>query len=258
MCSVAKKDFKMKYLIVNADDFGLSDYINEGIIKAHKAGAITNATLMIMREYKREAVRLARENPSLCVGLHLDLDELLGGTEGGPERFEMGKISEALSDRRFFREVESEIEAQIRDFKNTGLELTHIDGHHHLHAVPEIFSLIVKKMVRHGIKTIRFSREFDLIKYPPIRWSEEFFQEMRGLLKKNDIKAADHFVTGWQSYDLKDIRDGVTELMVHPGTKEEWRVKELETLMSPEWMEALKANDIKLISFKDLVGMDIG
>ena len=248
----------MKYLIVNADDFGLSDYINEGIIKAHKAGAITNATLMIMREYKREAVRLAKENPSLCVGLHLDLDELLGGAERGPERFEMGRISETLSDRSFLREVESEIEGQIMDFKRTGLKLTHIDGHHHLHAVPEIFSLIVGKMVRHGIKTIRFSREFDLIKYPPIRWTEGFFAEMKELLRKNNIKVADHFVTGWQSYDLKDIRDGVTELMVHPGTKEEWRVRELETLMSPEWMEALKANDIKLISFRDLVGTDIG
>lgn len=248
----------MKYLIVNADDFGLRDDINEGIIKGHKAGVITNATLMIMREYKREAVRLAGENPSLCVGLHLDLDELLGGTGSGPERFEMGKISEALSDGRFFREVESEIEAQIRDFKNTGLKLTHIDGHHHLHAVPEIFSLIVEKMVRHGIKTIRLSREFDLIKYPPIRWSEVFFAEMKELLRKNNIKVADHFVTGWQPYNIKDINDGVTELMVHPGIKEEWRVKELDTLTSPEWMETLMANDIKLISFRDLVGMDIG
>ena len=74
----------MKYLIVNADDFGLSNYINEGIIRAHKAGSVTSTTLMINREFARDAVRLARENSDLCVGLHLDLDDLLGKDETGP------------------------------------------------------------------------------------------------------------------------------------------------------------------------------
>ncbi|MEK7851409.1 MAG: ChbG/HpnK family deacetylase, partial [Deltaproteobacteria bacterium] len=243
--------------IVNADDFGLSDYINEGIIKGHKAGAVTSATLMIKREFARDAVTLARENPHLCVGLHLDLDDLLGKDETGPERFGMERISNMLSNRRFLKEVEAEIDAQIRTFKDTGLELTHIDGHHHLHAIPEIFPFIVSRMVSYGIKTIRFSKEFDLIKYPPISWDKEFFQEMKALLKKHRIRVADHFVTGWQPYDLKSIGEGVTELMVHPGTKEEWRVKELQILESPEWLDAVKASGIKLISFRDLAEMAI-
>lgn len=247
----------MKYLIVNADDFGLSNYINEGIIRAHKAGSVTSATLMIKREFARDAVILARENPNLCVGLHLDLDDLLGKDETGPERFGMERISRMLSSSRFLKEVEAEIDAQIRSFKNTGLELTHIDGHHHLHAIPELFPLIVNKMVSYGIKTIRFSREFDLIKYPPISWDEEFFQEMKRLLKKHRIRVAKHFVTGWQPYDLKDISDGVTELMTHPGTKEAWRVRELDMLTSREWIDAVKAGGIRLISFRDLAEMAI-
>lgn len=242
----------MKYLIVNADDFGLSDYINEGIIKGHKAGSVTSATLMVKREFVRDAVELAKENPKLCVGLHLDLDDLLGEDKTGTERFSMDRISRMLNDPRFFKEVEAEIDAQIRAFKNTGLELTHLDGHHHLHAIPELFPVIVDKMVSYGIKTIRFSREFDLIKYPPIRWEEQFFREMKGLLKKHKIKVANHFVTGWQSYDLKSIGDGVTELMVHPGTKEDWRVRELQTLESQEWKDAVRENGIRLISFRDL------
>lgn len=247
----------MKYLIVNADDFGLSDYVNEGIIKAHQAGSVTTTTLMIKREFAREGVRLAKENPALCVGLHLDLDDLLGRDEKGSERFGMDRISQMLSSPRFFNGVEGEIDAQIRAFKNTGLNLTHIDGHHHLHAIPELFPLIIDKMVSYGIKTIRFSKEFDLIKYPPIRWTEAFFQEMNDLLKKHNIKVADHFVTGWQPYDLKRIADGVTELMTHPGTREEWRVRELETLVSREWIDAVKAGGIRLISFRELAEMAI-
>lgn len=242
----------MKYLIVNADDFGLSDYINEGIIKGHKAGSITSTTLMVKREFAREAGRLARENLSLSVGLHLDLDDLLGRNEKGSDRFAMLRISQMLSDTRFFNEVESDIDAQIRTFINTGLELTHIDGHHHLHAIPELFHMIVDKAVKCGIKTIRFSKEFNLIKYPPIKWSQSFFEEMKELLKKNNIKYADHFVTGWQPYDLKNIKEGVTELMTHPGTKEDWRVKELDVLMSRAWREAIKENGIRLISFENI------
>lgn len=247
----------MKCLIVNADDLGLSDYINEGIIQAHKAGAVTNSTLMVKREFVSDAVRLARENPSLCVGLHLDLDEFLGRDEKGTERFGMERISRMLSDKRFFSEVEMDIDAQIRAFKDSGLELTHIDGHHHLHAIPELFPLIVEKMVRYGIKTIRFSKEFDLIKYPPIKWGNDFFEEMKGVLKKNNIRVADHFVTGWQPYDLKNIIDGVTELMTHPGTSEDWRVSELTTLTSREWLDAVKTHDIRLISYRDLPEIDI-
>ncbi len=247
----------MKYLIVNADDFGLSDYINEGIIKAHRVGAVTSTTLMVKREFARDAVRLARENPSLCVGLHLDLDYLLGRDEKGTDRFGMERISRMLADKRFSDEVEAEIDAQIRAFKDSGLQLTHIDGHHHLHAIPELFPLIVDRMVHYGIKTIRFSKEFDLIKYPPIKWDTDFFEEMKGLLKENSIMVADHFVTGWQPYDLANIAAGVTELMTHPGTREEWRVSELTTLTSREWSDAIRANDIKLISYRDLSEMKV-
>src|SRR4030065_195749 len=174
----------MKYLIVNADDFGLSDYINEGIIKGHQAGIITSATLMIKREYTRAAVRLSKGNRSLCVGLHLDLDDYLGRDETGTERFGMERISRQLEE--------------------------------------------------------------------PL-----FFQEMKRLLKKNRIRVANHFVKGWQPYDLRSIGDGVTELMVHPGTKEEWRIKELETLESREWIDAVKAVGIRLISFRDLAEVAI-
>lgn len=245
----------MKYLIVNADDFGLTDFINEGILQAHKAGVVTDTTLMVKREFARDAIGLAKENPSLSVGLHLDLDDLLGRNEKGEERLGMERISRMLSDKRFFAEVKMEIDAQIRAFKDSGLELTHMDGHHHLHAIPELFPLIVDRMVHYGIRTVRFSKEFDLIKYPPIRWDCDFYQEMKELLKKNNITVADHFVTGWQPYDLDNIANGVTELMTHPGTREEWRVRELTTLTSPEWMEALNASGIKLLSFRALVEM---
>lgn len=242
----------MKYLIINADDFGLSTPVNEGIIRAFEAGGITNATLMVKRDFAREAVRYAKDNPSLPLGLHLDLDDLLGGNEKGDERFNLDRIGAMLEEESFFKELALEIDEQISAFKETGLELTHIDGHHHLHAIPRIFRLLVEKMVDQGIKTVRFSQKFDLLKYPPIEWNDAFLKEMKALLKQNGIIYADHFITGWQPYDLKKMAHGVTELMTHPGTSEQWRIDELATLTSVEWADALDEQGIILTSFREL------
>ena len=242
----------MKYLIINADDFGLSAPVNEGIIRAFKAGGITNATLMVKRASAGEAVRFAKDNPSLPLGLHLDLDDLLGGAEQGDERFNLDRINAMLKDECFFKELALEIDEQINAFKETGLELTHIDGHHHLHAIPRIFPLLIEKMAGHGIKTVRLSQKFDLVKYPPIEWDDIFFKDMKALLKQNGIIYADHFITGWQPYDLQKMADGVTELMSHPGITEQWRIDELNTLTSGEWAGALDEQGIVLTSFREL------
>ena len=242
----------MKYLIINADDFGLSAPVNEGIIRAFKTGGITNATLMIKRASAGEAIRFAKDNPSLPLGLHLDLDDLLGGAEQGDERFNLDRIGAMLKDESFFKELGLEIDEQINAFKETGLELTHLDGHHHLHAIPRIFPLLIEKMADHGIKTVRLSQKFDLVKYPPIEWDDVFLKEMKALLKQNGITYADHFITGWQPYELQKMANGVTELMSHPGTTEQWRIDELNTLISREWADALDEQGIVLTSFREL------
>ena len=242
----------MKYLIINADDFGLSAPVNEGIIKAFEAGGITNATLMVKRGSAGEAVRFAKNNPSLPLGLHLDLDDLLGGDKKNNERFNLDRIGAMLEEKSFLKTVESEIDGQINAFKETGLELTHIDGHHHLHAIPLIFHLLVEKMVDHGIKTVRLSQRFDLLKYPPIEWDDIFFKEMKELLKEKGLIFTDHFITGWQPYELQNMAHGVTELMVHPGIEEQWRIDELTTLISEEWADALDKQGIVLTSFREI------
>src|ERR1051325_9200623 len=60
-------------LIVNADDFGLSHSVNEAVIRAHHDGILTSASLMVNEAGFEEAVKLAKENPKLGIGLHLTL-----------------------------------------------------------------------------------------------------------------------------------------------------------------------------------------
>jgi predicted glycoside hydrolase/deacetylase ChbG (UPF0249 family) len=100
-------------LIVNADDFGLTAGVNAGIVEAHVGGVVTSTSLMVGRRGAADAARLAREHPSLSVGLHY--------VEDGPEIDDPGHVARTFA-------------AQLERFRElTGVDPTHVDSHHHVH-----------------------------------------------------------------------------------------------------------------------------
>src|SRR5215212_5238159 len=121
-------DMSEKFLIVNADDFGLSPGINRGIIRAHVEGIVTSASLMVRWPAAREAVQLAAAHSALSVGLHVDLGEW--EQQGGEWR----SVYEVISDTESARAVRNEVAAQLRTFRQlVGRDPTHIDSHQHAH-----------------------------------------------------------------------------------------------------------------------------
>lgn len=131
----------MHKVIINADDFGYSRGINLGIIDAHRYGVLTSTTLMATTPGFEHAVSLAKENPDLGVGVHLNL------THGYPllkdhktiidpktGRFRHRSFYETLDFKVDQDEVYREWDAQIQKVINAGIEPTHLDSHHHTHA----------------------------------------------------------------------------------------------------------------------------
>src|SRR5207244_1596197 len=137
-------------LVVNADDFGLSDGVNRAISEAHAAGTVSSASLLVNAPGFADAVRRARAAPALGVGLHFNL------TMGAP--VSPATAVPSLSDRRTGRfwslsrliaralsgrvdgaEVALECAAQIARAKSSGVRLTHLDGHQHTHVLPGIW-----------------------------------------------------------------------------------------------------------------------
>src|SRR5205085_9236593 len=132
----------VRRVIINADDFGRSPSINEAVLRAHRDGILTTASLMVNESGFDEAVALARENPRLGVGLHLTL--LMGRSALSP-----GEIPGLVNDRggfaddpvtagcRYFfqrglrEQLRREIHAQFARFRATGLPLDHVNGHLH-------------------------------------------------------------------------------------------------------------------------------
>src|SRR5579862_986516 len=155
-------------LIVNADDFGRSSSINEAIIRAHREGILTTASLMVNEPACSEAVVLAKQNPRLGVGLHLTL---LCGHSALPREKIPGLVNarnEFTSNppgagwRYFFhrslrQQLCDELHAQFDRFRATGLPLDHVNGHLHLHLHPVVFSILMEDATVLGITNVRLT-----------------------------------------------------------------------------------------------------
>jgi len=171
-------------LIVNADDFGRSHSINEAVVRAHREGVLTSASLMMNEPDCDEAVALARENPKLGVGLHLTLlcgraalsCEKIPGLVN--ERGEFGDKPVATGFRYFWGahaprvqresprfalplrgQLRAEIHAQFEKFRATGLPLDHVNGHLHLHLHPTVFRILMEDADKLDIRRLRWTRD---------------------------------------------------------------------------------------------------
>jgi hopanoid biosynthesis associated protein HpnK len=157
-------------LVVNADDFGRSHSINEAVIRAHREGILTTASLMVGGEAFEEAVELARKNPRLGVGLHLTL--VCGRAVSPPDRIPglvdgAGEFSSnpGLAGFRYWAErglrepLRRELEAQFERFHQTGLVLDHVNGHLHLHLHPVVFGLLAENAAKWRIERMRLTRD---------------------------------------------------------------------------------------------------
>lgn len=238
----------MKDLIINADDFGLSSGANRAVIRAWQEGILTSASLMVGGRAFEEAVSLAKQNPGLQVGLHLTLvqgravlapDEIPGLTD--PEGNFLTDPVRAGT-RYFFssslkRELSREIEAQILRFRETGLPLSHIDGHLNIHMHPTVFDILTDLMPKHGITSFRLTRE-DLARDPANDGARRFGRkldafifgrlarrcgprlERLGICHSDEVKGllnSGRMTEGYLLKVLEGIEDGVTEIYFHPG-----------------------------------------
>jgi hopanoid biosynthesis associated protein HpnK len=153
-------------LIVNADDFGASPEVNEAVIRAFRQGVLTSTSLMVTGDAFDEAVKLAKENPGLAVGIHLVTvvgKSVLPHSEIATLVDADGNFSDnpTLAGLKYYfspqarRELRKELAAQFEKFHSTGLPLSHIDGHLHLHVHPVVFNAALELGAQYGVRRMR-------------------------------------------------------------------------------------------------------
>jgi predicted glycoside hydrolase/deacetylase ChbG (UPF0249 family) len=159
---------KMKRLIINADDFGLAPGVNRAILELQQAGALSSATLMAVGPFFSPAVYMAFEQPALGVGCHLvlvdgspclrkdEVPSLLDPRNPSSFRSTVGQFfADALRGRIREAEIEAEAVAQIRRIQKSGITVSHIDSHKHVHALPRVLAPILRAARKCGVSCVR-------------------------------------------------------------------------------------------------------
>ena len=159
-----------KRLIINADDFGLCESVNKGIVEAHTKGILTSTTLMANMPAADQAVDLAKNLPALGLGVHLNLtagkpvcrDAILNCLLNAEGDFALspGKLALAsLITGKVRTAIETELAFQIQWLIDRGIKPTHLDSHKHFHSFPTIFPIVCRLAKRFGISAIRYTFE---------------------------------------------------------------------------------------------------
>ena len=261
----------VKKLVVNADDFGFTRDVNLGIVEAHGKGILTATTLMACGAEFEHAVALAKENPSLDVGVHL----VLVGQKPFP--MTVAQLARAVALGRI--SIYEELRRQIAKIVDAGIAPTHLDTHKHTHLLPPVLEAVARLSQEYKIPWVR--RPFDFpIPYAGVPWGKKAVSRAFGVvrpwfrraLERHHCRSTDHFagfqITG--RFDAADVAaliralpEGSTEFMVHPGfctgelraartRLKESREQELRALTSPEARRALEETGVELLSYRDL------
>ncbi len=255
----------MKLLTVNADDFGYTRDVNSGIVEAHRKGILTATTLMANAAAFDDAVRLARENPTLDVGCHL---VLVGGTSmltGEPYPRDVPALIKAI----ILRQIKPypELRDQIRKILHAGLKPLHIDTHKHTHLFPAVLQAVAKLSEEFKIPFVR--RPFDFPMRPgktPVskRMVAKSFQIVRGKFQQALTQHGCKSTAADLVALVEELPEGSTEFMCHPGhcgaelmaaktRLKQSRAEELAALCAPEVREALHRAGVKLVRYADLL-----
>jgi chitin disaccharide deacetylase len=248
----------VKNLIVNADDLGWSEGVNRGIADAHRRGLVTSTSALANGRAFTSALEVARSNPELGVGVHLNLSDgppsappervrgLLnsgGQFEGSPESLLLRIASRNLE----LHEVEREWDAQICKIQSAGVSPSHLDGHKHVQMLPGLFEIALRLAKKHGIRAIRVAHEESNLRALLSSAGEQntgvvlkqgvqarglklLARDARELADHAGLVTTDYFCgiaqTGFLTREgveklLTNLPEGTTELMTHPGYVDE-------------------------------------
>ena len=263
--------------MVNADDFGFTRDVNEGIVHCHRQGILTATTLMANGGAFDHAIIAARDTPTLDVGCHL---VLLGGySVVGAQLFpdSIADLAQALA-RGKIRPYD-ELRAQVERILDAQITPRHLDTHKHTHLLPPVLEAVARISAEYKIPWVR--RPFDLPSDDPATLKRRlignllgFFRRHRfdAVLKRYQCRSTDHFsgfsLTGYLNADrlinlIARLPEGSTELMVHPGflgaelagsrtRLKRSRLLELEALTDASVREALTLHGVTLAGYRDL------
>lgn len=264
--SKRKGERKIKRLIINADDFGYSHAVNLGIAESHINGVLTSTTLMANMMGTNHAIELSKKMPNLAIGVHLTLTcgkSILGD-----------KVKSLIKEDGYFHnlsgyekgiininknELYNEWKAQIDRLCLAGINLSHIDSHHHIHSFEETIDVVKRLSEEYNLPVrnydnIKINNEInflDLCNYDPIRDMSTKYM----IAREQCFKVI-------ESNILKNIEFEKSEAMCHPAFLDSpllegssfniARIREVDILCDPQMKKLIEKYNIKLCNYNNI------
>ena len=253
----------MTRLIINADDFGMSEGITLGILKAHRDGVLRSTTLMVGMPFAAQAAEMAKEYPDLHIGIHFTLTA--GKPVSDPKEIPSlvdedgyfhsqdwhlkNKEKPADQDELNYDEVYHELEAQFNRFIELNGRLPdHIDSHHFSSSYPRVHEQAKKFAFQYDLP-VRYTHDYIESNYEKVEFSNRFYAKNVSI---------EYFTNDFDQMLKKDA----FEIMSHPAFVDQYvmthssynvqRCKELDVLCDPRLKEWIKENNVEMITFGDL------
>jgi predicted glycoside hydrolase/deacetylase ChbG (UPF0249 family) len=223
-------------LVVNADDFGLSAGVNQGILRAHLEGIVTSTSLMVYGEAAREAVQAAAEHPGLDVGLHVDLAEWVCRDGQWSQSYAVVDTSDPVA-------VAAELERQLKRFEElTGKPPTHLDSHQHVHREEPARSIMGRRAKELKLPLRHHGR---------VRYCGSFYGQGHASAPLPEAIEPERLVRL-----IEGLPEGATEICCHPAASVgpqfaygPERLRELDALCDPRVHAAAQRADVSLCTF---------
>ncbi|HBE9318731.1 TPA: chitin disaccharide deacetylase [Clostridioides difficile] len=243
----------MTKIIINADDFGYCEAVNYGIISAHNNGIVRSTSMMANMPGVEHGVGLLKENKTLNCGVHMTLScgrPLLSNlkTIVDKDGFFIRRITDEIIEKMDCDEIYRELCAQIDRVKGLGIDISHLDSHHHIHTLVSLKPVVEKIVTKYNLP-IRGGFEYNLEYSKVVPLIDSFYKE--NVSEEYFIKNIDEIM----KYDVVDI-------MSHPAFLDNYilnstsyaidRTKEHKILTSKKVKEFLEKNGLVISSYRDI------
>ena len=251
----------MKKIIVNADDFGINEFVTSEIERQILAGNVSSTTVMANGNNLEEVKHFASQHPEVSYGVHLCLSEFSSLTKS-EELFRSGLTDENgvfvhkaifhlknLKENIVRKAIRDELNAQIDVIQSLGFPISHADSHHHVHTIYPLHETFINVLKKRGINKVRLGADF-------CNWQSKRHLILWMQRVKINKKFKSQFITTDAFYSYAEyIRCGASkgdetvELMCHPGHPGQLYREEMKLV---EAKDAFIDGDIKLITYNDI------
>lgn len=245
--------------IINADDLGLSQEVNDAIRDALSQGIITSSTILANSTLWDDVCDIVGSFPKASFGVHLNLTQGLALTDSAVLRKyglvdgnncftrEIKKVKSLPND--LFTAVVNELDAQVKTVASRGIAISHADGHHHIHTSSALAAVVLDVIRRNGITIIR-NRYKSPTHFPhygvkDYLWRKGF--ELRGISFTDYFDSYTGFVSKLENGEKYSVSSTI-ELMCHPGGA---KYKD-EMLLVAEQVAGRLLENVQYVSYKDL------